>query len=56
MSVKNKFLFTMTAYQKAKASCGIFKKKKYNINIGQNTHHNKRDNTTLHKERPKTTT
>ena len=22
------------------------------MNIGQNTHHNKRDNTTLHKERP----
>ena len=28
----------------------------YNINIGQNTHHNKRANTTLHKEKPKTAT
>ena len=27
-----------------------------NKNIGQNTHQDKRDNTTLHKERPKTTT
>ena len=27
-----------------------------NKNIGQNTHHDKRDTTTLHKERPKTTT
>jgi hypothetical protein len=30
--------------------------KKINKNTVQNTHHNKRDNTTLHKERPKTTT
>ena len=37
---------------------GIEKKIKKNIytNIGQNTHHDKRDNTALHKERPKTTT
>jgi hypothetical protein len=50
----------MTAYQKAKGLLrgrgpGI-KINKYNINIGQNTLHNKRDNTTLHIERPKTTT
>ena len=30
--------------------------KNTNKNIGQNTHHDKRDNTTLHKDRPKTTT
>ena len=53
-SVKNKFLFTMTAYQKAKKPpAGI--KNKLNKNIGQNTHHDKRDNTP-HKERPKMTT
>ena len=32
------------------------KNKQLNKNIGQNTHHDKRDSTTLHKERPKTTT
>jgi hypothetical protein len=52
----------MTAYQKAPCEDGglQFKNEKYNINIRQNTHHNKRDNThhnkrdntTLHKERP----
>jgi hypothetical protein len=49
----------MTAYQKPKGLLrgqGLgFKKRKIYIYIGQNTHHNKRDNTTLHKERPKTT-
>jgi hypothetical protein len=51
----------MSAYQKAKCllldrGLGLKKyKNKHNINIGQNTHHNKRD-TTLYKERPKTTT
>ena len=46
----------MTAYQKAKGLLrgrGPGIKHKYNINIGQNTHHNKTDNTTLHTERPK---
>jgi hypothetical protein len=49
----------MTAYQKAKGllrGWGLKIKNKYNINIGQNTHHNKRDNTALHKERSKATT
>jgi hypothetical protein len=44
------------AYQKGKGllrGWGLGLKIK---NIGQNTHHDKRDNTTLHKERPKTTT
>jgi hypothetical protein len=31
-------------------------KNKYNINIGQNSHHIKRGKTILHKERAKTTT
>ena len=35
---------------------GIKNKNKLNTNIGQNTHHDKRDNTTLRKEIPKTTT
>ena len=42
------------------ASCGdglrLKIENKLNKNIGQNTHHDKRDNTTLHKVRPKTTT
>ena len=48
----NKFLFTMTAYQKAKGLLrgrgpGIkISKYNININIGQNTHHDKRDNNT----------
>jgi hypothetical protein len=41
----------MRAYQKV--SCGDFI---IFLNIGQNTHHDKRDNTTVHKEKPKTTT
>ena len=46
----------MTGYQKAKGLLwgqGPGIKNKYNINIGQNICHNKRDNTALHKERPK---
>jgi hypothetical protein len=47
----------MMTYQEA--SCGVggeIRKTKIYINTGQNTHHGKRDNTTLHKEIPKTTT
>jgi hypothetical protein len=45
----------MTPYKKVFCWDGElrFKINKYNINIEQNTHHNKRDNTTLHKERTK---
>ena len=53
-SIKNKFLHTMTAYQEAKGllqGWGITNK-----NVGQNIHYDKRDTTTLHEERTKTTT
>jgi hypothetical protein len=55
--IKNKFLFTMTAYQKA--SCGDrgpgLKIKKIKIYKYRTTRVTTRDNTTPHKERPKTT-
>jgi hypothetical protein len=46
----------MTAYQEAKrppAGTGAGIKNK---NVGQNTHHDKRDTTTLDKKRPRATT
>ena len=52
-SVKNKFLFTLTANQKAKGLLSGWgpriknKIKKYNINIERNIHDKIRDNTTL---------
>jgi hypothetical protein len=50
----------MMAYQKTKGLLqgrGLGLKIKIHLKeIGQHTHHDKRDNTTLHKERPKTTT
>jgi hypothetical protein len=50
-------LYTMTSYQKAKGLLRgrvIKNTNKLNTNIGQNTHPERE--TTLHKERPKTTT
>jgi hypothetical protein len=53
------FLLSVLASQNAKGllqGWGLGLKMKKKSNIGQNTHHNKRNSTTLHKERPKTTT